>query len=67
MNVIAREIRSDKMCRNCINRRYGLSLQREHCDYWQYPGKCASCGEVRNIVANVVLWHRWRLWFRKKK
>ena len=67
MNVIVQGIRADKMCRTCINRRYGSSLRREHCNYWQYPGKCTSCGEVRNIVADVVWWQRWRLWRIKKK
>lgn len=67
MNQILGIIRSERMCRDCLNKQYGLSLQREHCQYWQYPGKCNSCLQVRNIVADVVFFHRWRLWFHKNR
>ena len=65
MRSISHTLRTKKMCRTCINEQLGLSLSREQCHYWQYPGKCSSCGQVRNIVADVVLWQKVRLWFHK--
>lgn len=67
MRNINHTIRIQKMCRACINEQLGLSLSREDCQYWQYPGKCSSCGQVCNIVADLVFWQKVRLWFAKNK
>lgn len=48
-------------CRDCINQSYRLTLARRDCVYLPYPERCSSCGEVRNIVAEVSRRKRWKL------
>ena len=57
-----------RQCRRCINQKYELQLEQEDCEYWSYPACCDCCGEVRNIVIDVDLFSRWKIWrLRKKK
>ncbi|MBR5309913.1 MAG: hypothetical protein IKU42_02160 [Oscillospiraceae bacterium] len=57
---------SKNLCRECVNREYGLELTRNDCEYWSYPGTCSCCGEVKNIVTGVVFLKRWKIWKLKK-
>ena len=52
-------------CRECINRIYGLTLEREACGYLIYPERCECCGNIRNIVAAVAPLNRWKIWMVK--
>ena len=54
-------------CRECMNRSYGLELERYDCVYLPYPEGCSCCGRVRNIVADISRRKRWRLWLKEKR
>lgn len=53
-------------CRECINRSYGMALERQDCLYLPYPETCSSCGQIRNIVADISRRNRWKLWLKFK-
>lgn len=55
-----------KLCRNCINQKYGLQLRRQDCRYWMYPAYCACCEQPQNIVVDIALFSRWKIWKLKK-
>lgn len=54
------------LCRNCINQTYGLRLKRQDCLYWIYPSYCSCCNLPQNIVAEVSLFSRRKIWKAKK-
>lgn len=52
------------VCRGCINSVYGTNLLRADCLYeGPYPHVCIRCGEVKNIVADVRLSGKWKLFW----
>ena len=53
-------------CRDCLNLSYGLKLQRMDCIYLPYPEPCRTCGQMRNIVADISRSKRWQLWLHRK-
>ena len=56
-----------KLCRECINQKYGLQLRRRDCQYWMAVSYCECCGQPKNIVMNIALFSRWKLWKLKKQ
>ena len=48
-------------CRECVNRLWGLDLQRQDCVYLPYMELCSSCGQLRNIVVDISRRKRWRI------
>ena len=54
------------MCRRCINKQLGIHFKHKHCEYWNFPETCGSCGETRNIVTGLHPLSRFRVWFLKK-
>ena len=50
-----------KYCRECLNRKYHLSLATKDCEYIYYPRECRRCGEMKNIVSDVKMLSRWKL------
>ena len=55
------------LCRKCINEKYGADLLPEDCKYFTFPAVCPMCGKVNNIVVDVRLIGRRKLWFKKEK
>lgn len=49
------------MCRECLNRTYGIRLRHRDCKYWYYLAVCDRCGQARNIVTGLNLPGRWKL------
>lgn len=49
-------------CRSCINEQNQVNLEREDCFYMPYPQECTCCGKVKNIVVDVRVLSRWKLW-----
>ena len=45
-----------RICRHCINSRYGLKLERKDCRYMKHSDICPACGERRHIVKRLTLW-----------
>ncbi len=44
------------VCRQCINKEYGIHLLHTDCQYgMMYPGKCPCCGDMKNIVTGIKL------------
>ena len=44
------------ICRQCINKAYGIHILHQDCDYELiYPKQCPSCGELKNIVTGLTL------------
>lgn len=43
-----------RICRYCINSRYGMKLERKDCRYEKYSDICPSCGEWRHIVKRLI-------------
>lgn len=43
----------DYLCRRCINRLYGLNLEKEDCRYGYYY-KCRQCQQERHIVVGFT-------------
>ena len=56
-----------KMCRECINKTYDITLESAECKYLYYAYQCKNCGEVRTIVEDVDLKGRWKILMRQKK
>ena len=48
-------------CRECLNNRFHIRLQRKDCCYWYYLSRCAYCGEAKNIVVRLNFWGRVKL------
>ena len=55
-----------KLCRKCINQKYEARLRRQDCQYWIFPAYCKCCGRLKNIVMDIALFSRWKLWKLKK-
>lgn len=55
-----------RLCRKCINEEYGLQLSRKDCLYWIYPATCRCCGQIKNIVADIAPFSRWKIWLSRK-
>lgn len=51
----------NKYCRECMNRKYHLSLATKDCEYIYFPRECKRCGEVKNIVRDIKIFSRWKL------
>lgn len=62
----AKYIGSLGYCRKCLNKRYGLKLKQKDVMIYLYPGECARCRQVKNIVYSVKPLKRWKL-IRMKK
>lgn len=58
-----RSIRAEKLCRRCINEKYGLKLQRQDCTYWIYPVECPACTQLSSIVTGLTPSGRRRLFW----
>ena len=41
------------ICRECLNKKYGLRLRPKNCIYENYPHMCHECREVKNIVCEI--------------
>ena len=54
------------LCRECINQRYGSRLKRNDCRYGIYLSYCECCGQLKNIVTDIKLFSRWKIWKLKK-
>ena len=53
------------ICRRCINKKYHTNLKRSDCLYGiGYPCVCGSCGTVQNIVIDLRLRGKIKLFFR---
>lgn len=52
------------ICRNCLNRKLGTSLERKDCIYDLYPHECWSCRELRNIVVDLTMKTKVKLLFK---
>ena len=63
--MIKKELGS--LCRDCLNRKYGIGLVPEDCRYFAYPTGCASCGKVKNIVVGIDFSKRMQIRFRRGK
>lgn len=50
-----------KLCRNCINRKYGIKLERSDCIYEGFSYTCAECKETKHIVVGIKMRARWKL------
>ncbi len=61
-----KKIASLGYCRRCINQVYHVHLERQ--DVMVYPSvyECRKCGMVRNIVAEVPFFRRWKLFLAHK-
>lgn len=59
--------RLDNLCRDCLNREYGIGLEPEDCRYFAYPSACASCGKVKNIVVKISFSKRMMIRFWRSK
>lgn len=55
---------SGRACRSCINIAARAHLVRKNCIYVEYPAKCTVCGEVKNIVQDVTLGGRWKMFWK---
>jgi hypothetical protein len=61
-----KQVALGNQCRECLNRAYGLTLERRDCLYLPYPEHCSTCGQMRNIVADISRSKRWRIWLLHK-
>ncbi len=45
------------VCRQCINKEYGVHLLHTDCKYdmMMYPMLCPSCNEMKNIVSGLQI------------
>lgn len=43
------------ICRECLNKKYDLSLERKDCNYAHFPYVCDNCRNVKNIVCDINL------------
>ncbi len=44
-----------RICRYCINSRYGMKLERKDCRYEKYSDICPACKERKHIVKRLTL------------
>ena len=54
------------ICRDCMNRRYHLNLDRKECYYLDSPAQCKICGQVRKIVVDIKVTAKIKKWFRDR-
>lgn len=54
------------VCRQCINKEYNTNITRNDCCYISDYGKqsCSCCGELRNIVVELRIKGRLKLFFK---
>ena len=50
-----------KLCRNCINKKYHINLERKDCIYEIYSHACGDCGEMKHIVKGITFSARRKL------
>ncbi len=55
-----------KLCRECLNQKYGLQLKRYECRYRIIPTFCDGCVQPKNIVTDIEVYSRWKIWRMKK-
>lgn len=53
MDHMERELHKLGYCRECLNREFGMKLERKDTYIFNYPMKCACCGKAKNIVCRV--------------
>ena len=63
------EIRPDvgRLCRACLNEKYGLRLKSKHCEYMFYQAVCARCEQRKNIVDGFDAVGTLQVYLKRKK